>query len=462
MEITVKNRSVKGQSGHGEDEGAYLEAESKGDEAGGMSWWRNLSMSRRFILRTSLLALPAGLLAGVLGVWVLVPNPATSTWFAGMLFGLLAVIVAVGVAGSAAVYTYVKPLERLEQYSKLLMVRDFSADVEMGERSELQPITMALNDMVRSMRRLIDEMQRVSENVADSSSLMAGVAKETKDGVQATASTVSQLARGAEEQANSMMLASSTISQMAEEIDRVADAAREVAKYSLEVRVTVEGGTEAVGRATDKMGRLVETTGVSAQAVRDLGERSEQIGLIVDVIRDIADQTNLLALNAAIEAARAGEHGKGFAVVAGEVRKLAEGSTRAASQIAGIIREIQRTINDTVVLMENSTKEAGEGANVVGDAGQALDRIKGAVETIGVETNAISQATDSIAEGSNKVVEIISTVASISEQSSSGTQEVSASIQEQSASMQEITAAATELAETADRLRGLIEGIKTR
>jgi methyl-accepting chemotaxis protein len=258
-----------------------------------------------------------------------------------------------------------------------------------------------------------------------------------------------------------MMVASSTISQMAEEIDRVAVAAREVAKYSMEARTTVEDGAGAVGRATDKMSALVETTGLSAQAVRDLGDRSEQIGLIVDVITDIADQTNLLALNAAIEAARAGEHGRGFAVVAGEVRKLAEGSARAGSQIAQIIREIQRTINETVVLMENSTKEAGEGAVVVGDTGQSLERIKGAVETIGAETNAISEATDSIAEGSAKVVEIISSVASISEESSSGTQEVSASIQEQTASMQEITAAAMELAETADRLKGLIEGFST-
>jgi hypothetical protein len=78
----------------------------------------------------------------------------------------------------------------------------------------------------------------------------------------------------------------------------------------------------------------------SANAVRELGEHSAQIGLIVDVITSIADQTNLLSLNAAIEAARAGEQGRGFAVVAGKVRTLAEGSAKAASQIANLVREI--------------------------------------------------------------------------------------------------------------------------
>lgn len=423
--------------------------------------WDRLSMTQRFILRTGLISLPAAAAAGLVFVGVLVKNQTTGAWLAGAGLGLLAGIIAMAFAGSAAVSMYVKPLEKLSLFSKKLVRHDFSEDVEMGKRSELKPISVALNQMLDSLRKLVDEMHSVSDEVAGSSNLMASVAKDTSDAVQSTASTVSGLARGAEDQVNSMMLASSTISQMAEEIDRVAEAAREVAKYSLEARVTVEDGADALGRATDKMGRLVQTTDSSAKAMRDMGERSEQIGLIVDVITDIADQTNMLALNAAIEAARAGEHGKGFAVVAGEVRKLAEGSARAANQIAGIVREIQRTTSDTVGIMEGSAKEANEGAVVVGDAGQALSRIKDAVETIGAETHAISQATDSIAEGSNKVVEIISTVASISEESASSMEEVSASIEEQTASMEEISAAAAELAETADRLRGLIEEVKT-
>ena len=438
-----------------------MDKDEEARETGMKHRWDRLSMTQRFVLRTGLISLPAAAAAGLVFVGVLVSNKTAGAWLAGAGLGLLAGIIAMAFAGSAAVSMYVRPLEKLELFSRSLVKHDFSEDVEMGKRSELRPISNALNQMLASMRGLVNEMHGVSDEVAGSSNLMASVAKETSDAVQSTASTVSGLARGAEDQVNSMMQASATISQMAEEIDRVAEAAREVAKYSVEARVTVEGGADAIGRATDKMGKLVHTTGSSAKAMHDLGDRSEQIGLIVDVITDIADQTNLLALNAAIEAARAGEHGKGFAVVAGEVRKLAEGSARAANQIAGIVREIQRTISGTADLMESSTKEADEGATVVGDAGQALSKIKDAVETIGAETHAISQATDSIAEGTNKVVEIMSTVASISEESASSTQEVSASIEEQTASMEEISAAAAELAETADRLRVLIEGVKT-
>jgi len=424
--------------------------------------WQGLPMSTRFMLRTSIFSIPAAIAAGLIFVRILVSERTLVKYLEGGGLGLAAGVLALAAAGSAAVLMYVRPLERVKEVAGKLEERDFSVELEIGKRKELIPIQDALNRMIGSVRSLIDSMHDVADEIANSSSLMATVSKETSDAVQSTASTVAGLARGAEDQVNSLVVASNTINQMAEEIERVAEATREVAKYSLEARVTVEDGVNAVDRAKEKMGVLVASTSESANSVRNLGELSEQIGLIVDVITDIADQTNLLALNAAIEAARAGEHGKGFAVVAGEVRKLAEGSARAASQIAGIIREIQKTINETAHSMEGSSRLAEDGAAVVGEAGQALHRIKEAVETIGAETHDISQATDTVSEGANKVVEIMGSVASISQQSASATEEVSATVEEQTASMEEISAAAAELAETAEKLRKMIEGIKTQ
>jgi methyl-accepting chemotaxis protein len=95
------------------------------------------------------------------------------------------------------------------------------------------------------------------------------------------------------------------------------------------------------------MKNIQTTVTAAATTIREMSTYSQKIGAIVETIGDIADQTNLRALNAAIEAARADEQGRGLAVVAGEVRKLAEGATAAAQEVAGIIRTIQASIDQS-------------------------------------------------------------------------------------------------------------------
>jgi methyl-accepting chemotaxis protein len=132
---------------------------------------------------------------------------------------------------------------------------------------------------------------------------------------------------------------------------------------------------------------------LSATTIRQLEQRTLEIGRIVTLINEIADQTNLLALNAAIEAARAGETGRGFAVVADEVRKLAERTRGATADIREMIDGVQSQAEEAVRTMESGMSEMEEGLRLATAASTDKREIEAVVERLFITINQIAAAT---------------------------------------------------------------------
>ncbi len=180
--------------------------------------------------------------------------------------------------------------------------------------------------------------------------------------------------------------------QMAASIEQVAGNSQHSLDISRENQALCEEGKRVVEEAVREIKEIYTTIEKSSVSVISLGQRSGEIGQVIQVIAEIAEQTNLLALNAAIEAARAGEQGRGFAVVADEVRKLAERTQTATAEIDRMITGIQSETQGVVETMEQSRSKINTGVRLVNEASSSLAKIDQGTNNTATQAGEIAAA----------------------------------------------------------------------
>ena len=382
-------------------------------------------------------------------------NDAEFAFVKKMLIGIqAAALLLLAVIGFYISRLIIKPINVMLAFSRELAGGDFRQKPRtFVSKDEFGQLADALIEVRATLRGLMNQIHVSAEQVAASSEQLTASADQSAQAANQVAITITEVAKGAEEQLASVEETSQVVEQMSGDIQQIAANSLQVSRQSLQAADKAKVGNLSVEKAVSQMSQIEQTVIKSADVVAKLGERSREIGQIVDTISGIAAQTNLLALNAAIEAARAGEQGRGFAVVADEVRTLAEQSQEAAKKIAMLINEIQGDTEEAVRAMSEGTKEVKIGAEVVADSGTAFREI---TELVGQVSNAvgdISKAIEQVASGSERIVRSVATIDELSEKASGEAQTVSAATEEQSASMEEIASSSQELAKLAMELR---------
>jgi methyl-accepting chemotaxis protein len=236
--------------------------------------------------------------------------------------------------------------------------------------------------------------------------------------------TARQQASGSTEQASAISEVTSTIEEMGYTARQIAQSSENVAQLAEQTLEAVGQGQSSVDESVAAMEGIKGRVQELADKVLALGEHSQRIGEIMEIINNIADETHLLALNAAIESAGAGEHGRRFAVVAAEVKNLANRSLESSKEVRGIIAEIQRATNASVMAAEQGLKETEHGAEQVYQAGRSMEEIVLLAQRTSQASQEISLATTQQRTASEQIVETMREIAEVANQTAEGSRQV--------------------------------------
>lgn len=330
---------------------------------------------------------------------------------------------------------------------------DLRSKIMLDGDDEFAHIAHQFNTMVESMQKMIRKIKATATDVAGSSEELTANANQSAQVTQNVAQSITEVAEAAEKQMSIVTKSSETIDDFQRGLEEVITNQRHAREQTQATAQKATEGNAFVQSTVEQMNSIAQTVQQTGEIVGKLGERSKEIGNIVEIISNISGQTNLLALNAAIEAARAGEHGRGFAVVAEEVRKLAEESQNASQKISELIQSIQEETNQAVASMEEGRREAEKGKENVTATGESFSEILTMIGDVKKASLAVSERVLQLRENMGSIVDGMGEVDTSAKGIGSESQNVSAATEEQAAGMEEIASSSRSLANMANDLQ---------
>ncbi|HVT03637.1 MAG TPA: methyl-accepting chemotaxis protein [Thermoanaerobaculia bacterium] len=312
-------------------------------------------------------------------------------------------------------------IERVDEQRAVLDDAYFSIDkLNSGIRKiseNVEALSASSEETSSSILEMVASLEEVSRHT---DSLFASV-EETASATHEMVSSINEVDSNVDYLKTFVTETSASMVEMAASISEVEKNAALSYELALAVADAAESGMGAVRETMDGMEQIRQSVVESNGVVSRLGDRSAEIGKILNVIEDVAEQTNLLALNASILAAQAGEHGKGFSVVAAEIRDLSERTANSTREIGSLIGSVREEVANALRSMSDESRHVENGVSLSQEAGKALNKILDSAAKSLEMGKEIAGATREQAQGSEAVSRSIERVQDMVRQINSAT-----------------------------------------
>ncbi|MCX7708924.1 MAG: methyl-accepting chemotaxis protein [Clostridia bacterium] len=382
--------------------------------------------------------------------------------FRSFILLMLVVLVIIAVTVSIVYSGYIeRPLVRIIRLMKQVEKGDLNVNADFKSSiTEIVELKSGFADMVKNLRKLISEVTKASQQINNTTAVIASASQNSLAHAEQTMTAVDDITSSIQRQAESTDIVTHSVELLSESINTAKTLSAEVEEYSGKVNQSTEKGLALVEVLNEKSKENVRNTELVDHVIKLLNEEIIQINRIAQTISNIARQTNLLSLNASIEAARAGEAGRGFGVVADEIKTLSDQTRIEAGGINHIIMNIQNKAAELVQTMECVNLAAEEQNAAVLDTRTAFGDIFNCVKDIGIKIVNINTYLEEMHQEKESIVGLVREINGVSEEVASCSEGIHDFTDSQIKMIREVHDYTDQLNELAGDLNSSIETFK--